>query len=98
MKIVNFFLLVATVGTALFVVHTQHASRRNFVAIEEGKQALRLAEQDNDRLEVEKRAQTTPLRVELLATTKLNMRHASPSITQYVVNPAAPSASAGGGQ
>jgi cell division protein FtsL len=35
-------------------------------------------------MEVERRAQATPLRVEQIARQQLNMRTASPAITQYV--------------
>ena len=85
MKSLNVLLTIAVVTTGLWVVNTQHAARRNFVALEESGHALRLVEQDNDRLEVEKRAQATPLRVESLAKSKLNMRPATPMVTQYVV-------------
>ncbi|HTH09145.1 MAG TPA: cell division protein FtsL, partial [Acidovorax sp.] len=36
---------------------------------------------------VEKRAQATPLRVEKIARAQLNMRTATPAITQYVPDP-----------
>jgi cell division protein FtsL len=39
---------------------------------------------DHDRLQIERRAQATPLRVEQLARQQLQMRPASPAITQYV--------------
>jgi cell division protein FtsL len=83
-KLVNILLSVCVMGSALLVVHTQYAARRDFVAIDEAKLALRQIEQDNTRLEVEKRAQATPLRVETLAKEKLRMRSATPAITQYV--------------
>ena len=44
----------------------------------------RKIELENDRLQVEKRAQATPSRIERLARTQLQMRNATPSITQYV--------------
>jgi cell division protein FtsL len=47
------------------------------------KEAKRI-EVDHDRMEVERRAQATPLRVEQIARQQLNMRTASPAITQYV--------------
>ena len=84
MKLVNTLLFVAVMATALLVVHTQYAARRDFVAIDDAKVALRHIEQDNTRLEVEKRAQATPLRVETLAKEKLRMRSTTPAITQYV--------------
>ena len=39
---------------------------------------------DQLRLQVEKRAQATPQRIETLARDKLQMKQASPAITQYV--------------
>ena len=43
-----------------------------------------MLEAENERLQVEKRAQATPLRVEKLAKDKLQMRTVTPAITQYV--------------
>jgi cell division protein FtsL len=39
---------------------------------------------DHEKLEFEKRAQATSLRVEKLAQEQLHMRTATPAITQYV--------------
>ena len=41
---------------------------------------------EHERLQVEKRAQATPARVEKLAREQLHMRPATPAITQYVTN------------
>lgn len=80
----SLLLLVATVLSALWLVHSHYESRRMFMALEsERKEAKRIAV-DHDRLEVERRAQATPLRVEQIARQQLNMRSASPAITQYV--------------
>lgn len=81
---VSLLLLVATVVSALLLVHSHYESRRMFMGMEaERKEAKRIAV-DHDRLEVERRAQATPLRVEQIARQQLNMRTASPAITQYV--------------
>ena len=45
---------------------------------------------ENERLQVEKRAQTTPARVEKLAREKLQMSQAKPGITTYVTYSEAP--------
>lgn len=87
MRITHVLLFLAIVATALGVVNTQHSARREFVAVDEVKVALRQTEQDNTRLEVEKRAQATPLRVETLAKDRLGMRTTTPAITQYVAVP-----------
>jgi cell division protein FtsL len=77
-------LLVATTLTALYLVHTQYESRRLYVELEKALAQGRKLEVDNDRLQVEKRSQATPLRVEKLARERLQMRTATPAITQYV--------------
>lgn len=82
-------LLLAVVASAMALVHSQYESRRLFMLLEtERKEAARL-EVENDRLQVERRAQATPLRVEQIARQQLQMRMVSPAITQYV-NPAKP--------
>ena len=51
---------------------------------------------EHQRLQVEKRAQATPLRVEKMARAQLNMRTATPAITQYVSDPAGADVAASG--
>ena len=68
----NLLLMLAVVASALYLVHTQYLSRQLYTEL------------DRDRLQVEKRAQATPLRVEKLAKEQLQMRTTTPAITQYV--------------
>jgi cell division protein FtsL len=77
-------LLLAVMASALYLVHTQYESRRLYVELEKALSQSRKIEADNERLQVEKRAQATPLRVEKLARDRLQMRTATPAITQYV--------------
>ena len=77
-------LLLAVMASALYLVHTQYESRRLYVELERAVTQSRKLESDNERLQVEKRAQATPLRVEKLARDRLQMRTATPAITQYV--------------
>jgi cell division protein FtsL len=80
----NLILLMAVVASACYLVRTQYESRRLYAELEmAGKQQARL-ETENERLQVEKRGQATPLRVERLAKEKLQMRTVTPAITQYV--------------
>ncbi|WP_293752650.1 cell division protein FtsL [Limnohabitans sp. Rim8] len=81
---VSFLLLVATVVSALWLVHSHYESRRIFMDMESARKEAKRIEVDHDRMEVERRAQATPLRVEQIARQQLNMRTASPAITQYV--------------
>ncbi len=80
----NLVLLLAVLVSALYLVHTQYESRRLYVELEKATAQSRKIETDSERLQVEKRAQATPLRVEKLARDRLQMRTATPAITQYV--------------
>jgi cell division protein FtsL len=80
----NIVLLMAVMASALYLVFMQYESRRLFVEIDKAIAEARRLEMEGDRLEVEKRAQATPLRIERIAREQLKMRSASPAITQYV--------------
>ncbi len=80
----SIFLLLAALVSALLLVHSQYETRRLFMALESAKKEAKRLEVDHDRLQVERRAQATPLRVEQIARQQLQMRAASPAITQYV--------------
>jgi cell division protein FtsL len=77
-------LLVAVVASAMGLVHSQYESRQLFMALEAARKDAKRLEIEQDRLQVERRAQATPLRVEQIARQQLQMRTASPAITQYV--------------
>lgn len=80
----SIFLLMSVLASALVLVHSQYEVRRLFMALESAKKEAKRLEVDHDRLQVERRAQATPLRVEQIARQQLQMRAASPGITQYV--------------
>jgi cell division protein FtsL len=80
----NIVLLIAVIASALYLVRTQYESRRLFVEVEKAQNLARRLELEHERLEVEKRGQATPLRVERLAKEQLQMRTATPAVTQYV--------------
>lgn len=77
-------LLLAVLASALYLVYVQYESRRLFAEIDQARTQARKLELENERLQVEKRAQATPLRVERLARDQLQMRVATPAITHYV--------------
>ena len=95
---VSLLLLVATVASALWLVHSHYESRRLFMGLETARKEAKRIEVDHDRLEVERRAQATPLRVEKIARQQLNMHTASPAITQYVSLPGRALVTVPGGQ
>ena len=80
----NLVLLIAVMASALFLVRVQYDSRRLYTEIERAQNEFHKIEIENERLQVEKRAQATPARVERLAREQLHMRPATPAITQYV--------------
>ena len=80
-------LLLMVIASALFLVRTQYESRLLYTELDRALAEARRLETEYQRLQVEKRAQATPLRVETLARNKLHMRTATPAITQYVTDP-----------
>jgi cell division protein FtsL len=90
----NLVLLLGVVLSGLYLVSVQYDSRRLFSELDRAQaEAHRLAA-ENERLQVEKRAQATSARVEKLARTQLQMRAATPGITTYVAYPQAVGAAA----
>lgn len=90
----NLVLVLAVLFSALYLVHTQYESRRLFVELEKTAALSRQLEADKERLQVDKRAQATPLRVEQISRERLQMRTATPAITQYVTYKAVPAEAA----
>ncbi len=80
----NLFLLLAVLGCAFLIVHTEYRSRQLFTELYRANAEGNRLEVDRDRLEIEKRAQATPTRVEKMAREQLKMRTPTPAITQYV--------------
>lgn len=80
----HLLLVVAVLGSAFWLVHTQYESRRLYTAIDRAQsQALRL-EADHEQLKVQKRERATSARVQQVASARLQMRAANPAITHYV--------------
>jgi cell division protein FtsL len=96
----NIVLMIAVLASALHLVSVQYESRRLFSALDKANSEARRIETDNERLQVERRAQATPLRIEKMAKEQLQMRTATPAITSYVTysGGASASATAGGKQ
>jgi cell division protein FtsL len=93
---VHLFLLLAILGTAMFLVRTQYESRKLTTDIDRARAEARRIEVERERLDLEARTQATPLRVEKLAREQLGMRTITPAITVYVSDPAQPAANKGG--
>lgn len=89
----NLLLLAALLGSALVLVRTSYEGRRLFAALDRAKNEQAQLDIDYKRLDAERQAQATHLRVEKVAREKLAMRTATPAVTQYVADPAAQGAS-----
>jgi cell division protein FtsL len=91
----NMLLLAALVASALGLVNVSYESRRLFVQLERERALAKQLNTEFERLDVERRAQATSLRVEKAAREQLRMRTATPAVTQYVVEVGAASAPQG---
>ena len=91
----NLALAVFLVLSGLYLVRISYESRRLFAEIEGAHGIERQLEADRKRLEAERQAQATNLRVERTARDKLAMRSASPATTQYVSDAGATATPAG---
>ena len=80
----NLVLMLAVLASALYLVGVQYDSRRLTTELDRAHTETHRIATEYGRLQVERRAQATPARVERLAREKLQMRQASPGITTYV--------------
>jgi cell division protein FtsL len=91
----NVLLLIVLMFSAIYLVRVSHESRRLFADLDKARTEERTLGSDFERLKSEKQSQATPLRVEKAARDKLEMRSATPAVTQYV-NAAGAAASVNG--
>ncbi|MFT3859441.1 MAG: cell division protein FtsL [Aquabacterium sp.] len=80
----NILLGIVLFFSCLWLVRSSYESRRLFVELEKAQSQSHELQIDYERLEVDKRAQATPLRVEKLARDKLRMFNNTPGVTHYV--------------
>ena len=88
----NLLLVIGLVLSALYLVNVQYQSRHLYSELNRAQAQARKLAEENERLQVEKRAQATSLRIESLARSRLQMRPANPAITAYVQDGAEPHA------
>ena len=77
-------LLLALLASALVLVRTSYESRQVFAALDKARGEQRQLDAEFKRLDSERQAQATNLRVDRVARDKLGMRTATPGVTQYV--------------
>ncbi len=80
----NALLIGALLVSALLLVKTAFESRQLFAAIDSARAEKAQLDAEFKRLDSERQAQATNLRVDRVARDKLGMRTATPGVTQYV--------------
>lgn len=80
----NVILALLLIISSLYLVRTAYESRRLFADLDKAKTQSAKLEADRVRLEAERQAAATNLRVEKTARDKLAMRTATPAVTVYV--------------
>ncbi|MFN4264588.1 MAG: cell division protein FtsL [Aquabacterium sp.] len=88
----NLILALALLLSCLWLIRSSNEARQLFVELEKAQAHERELELEYERLQLEKRAQATPLRVEKLAREKLKMFGNTPGVTHYVKGASAPAA------
>ena len=94
----NFILLLAVLASGLWLVHSAYDVRRLFTAVDEAAAEGRRLESDRQRLEAERHAQATNLRVDKVARERLQMTTITPAVTKTVGIAAASIAASGASQ
>jgi cell division protein FtsL len=90
----NLALLAALIVSSLYLVKVSYESRRLFTELDRARTLALKLDTEHERLQIDRRAQATPLRVEKIAREKLQMRSATPAVTEYVETPALPDSAA----
>lgn len=78
----NFLLLLAVLVSGLVLVKSAYEARRLFTELDRAKTEGARLEADSQRLQAERHAQATNLRVEQVARERLHMRTITPALVQ----------------
>ena len=87
---VNLLLMLALVASSLYLVRTAYDSRRLFAELDKARNESARLDTEAKRLEAERDAQATSLRIERTAREKLAMRSATAAVTVYVQDSVVP--------
>lgn len=80
-------LLVLLLGSCLYLVRTSYEARDLYTELDKQNALARDLHSEYEQLDVERRAESAPLRVEKIARERLHMANATPLVTQYVNGP-----------
>lgn len=84
MSRLNLMLVLALIASALVLINTAYEARALFTELDRAQREERTLTADYHRLDAERQAAATNLRVERVAREKLQMRNATAGVTQYV--------------
>ena len=84
MNKLHLLLLAALIGCSLLLVRTAYETRRLYTELDKAKGEQRKLDIEWKRLDAERQAQATHLRIERTAREKLAMRTADPAVTVYI--------------
>lgn len=96
MNRLNIVLFLALLASCVYLVSASYDARRLYAELDAARNEEKALANEFERLQAERQAQATPLKVERLARDRLAMRNATPAVTQYVSYAAAASAPAAG--
>ena len=92
----NLLLAIVLIGSCVWLVRASHDARQLFVELEKAQSEAHNLQIEEERLQLEKRAQATLGRVEELAKRRLQMRSHGPEITHIISERGAAASDAGG--
>ncbi|MDO9237091.1 MAG: cell division protein FtsL [Aquabacterium sp.] len=84
----NLLLALVLLLSCFWLIRSSHESRHLFFELEKAQTQSHELQIDDERLQLDKRAQSASLRVEKLARDKLGMSRNTKDITQYVMSSA----------
>lgn len=97
MNRLNIVLFVMLLASSVYLVRVSYDARRLYAELDAARNEEKALDTEHERLQAERQAQATPLKVERLARERLAMRNATPAVTQYVTYAGAASAPVAGG-
>ena len=89
MNRLNIVLFLALLASCVYLVSVSYDARRLYAELDAARNEEKALATEFERLQAERQAQATPLKVERLARDRLAMRNATPAVTQYVTYSAA---------
>jgi cell division protein FtsL len=89
-------LLLALLASSLYLVNVSYDARRLFSELDSARAEERKLQAEFKRLDAERQAQATNLRVDKVARDRLGMRTATPAVTQFVGDPGVSTLPVGG--